>query len=623
MTIPAETPQSAPSNRPTALYIWTALAITLFGLLLQLQCLDKTFQKVIDDNDLVYSVQQRGCGADPIDCFRHPVFELYYRPLFTATFALRDLVYKDNLTYGRETRWYHAENLILHAAACATAFWFFFLLFQKERRALLAGLVFTLHPLQVTATTFIGGRPDSMGHLFLFLFAIGAWNSAERIASPTPFAWDVAQDPASRNSGARRFAWFLLSLFAYTCAVFTKDFQGILALVVLPLLLWRRGYRFPKQHLPLLALYLVPVVVYCLAAKQIGHLSDVSNPHWSPLLHIEMIGRTLWYFERVLLFPAVGPFHQSTLGPWDIPQPVIAITGYLLCFLGAAAVWKYRHHSTIRFCALWIALTFVPCINLIPIPSQFASVYRAVIPLMGFAGLLGIVLDKLFDWWQLRMSYSDQREQSVDPYIESVLTPRPSSRRMRLSAFAWPALIFLIGYYSWETVADVQCWRNNSTLMDAEIYGDPNFIPAYGGKAFGYETTAQWDKVEQNFNTLLAAFMPNGPADSTFVTAVDSPACQRALWSHAGLRYHPHPYLQWILPHRGWARQEQGHYSAAIEDYKRALLLNPRDDNSRANLRDCYLANGQDVEAYSLYRNALEVPTRSQSDTDRPASNNR
>ncbi|MCW3054016.1 MAG: hypothetical protein JWN14_3186, partial [Chthonomonadales bacterium] len=559
-------------------------------------------------------------GANPVECFHHPVFELYYRPLFTATFALRDMVYQQDLKRGRETRWYHAENLILHAAVCATAFWFFFLLFQKERRALLAGLVFTLHPLQVTVTTFIGGRPDSMALLFLLLFSIGAWNSTKEFSLPTMFEWPNAPRPASPDSSWRRFGWFLLSLFAYTCAVFTKE-QCISMLLVLPLLLWRRGFAFPKQNLPLLALYFVPIVLYIRAAKQIIPFNTVSNPQWSTWLHTEMIGRTLWYFERLLLFPMVGPFHQSTLGPWDTPQPAVALTGYLLCFVWLALIWKYRNNPTIRFCALWTSLTLFPCLNLIPIPSQFASVYRAAIPLLGFAGLLGMALDKLFDRWQLRMSSSDKFQ--TDQSLAATLTSLQTRWRQTQWGLAFPALLVLVVYYNWETVADVHCWRNNATLMDAEIYGDPNFIPAYGGKAFGYETTAQWDKVEQNFDSVISAFMPTGPADEKFAAAVKSPACQRALWSHAGLRYHPVGYLSWILPHRGWARQEQAHYAAAAEDYKRALLLNPKDDNSRANLRDCYLANGQDVEAYNLYRNALEVPTRSESGTNHAAPKDR
>lgn len=574
MTIPAETPNLKPTGRPTGTYIGLAIAIILFGLLLQAPCLTANYQKVIDDNDLIYSVQQRGCGANPVDCFRHPVFELYYRPLFTATFAVAEHL------HNRDTRWYHAENMVLHAAVCALAFWFFYLLFRRERPALLAGLIFTLHPLQVTVTTFIGGRPDSMALFFLLLFCIGAWNSTQSAATP--------------QTDRRWPGWLLLSILAYACAVFTKE-QCISMLLILPLLLWRRGFAFPQKRLPWLALYLLPVGLYAWAARQIIPFSSVPSFQghiWSVPLHIEMIGRTLWYFERLLLVPTVGPIHQSTLGPWDTPQPGVAFAGYLLAALWLAALWRFRRNPAYRFCALWTTLTLLPCLNFIPIPSQFASCYRAVIPLLGFAGILGAALD-----WLCRRGQT------------TVHRARPE--------FGLAVVLGLGIYYSWETFADVRNWRNNYTLMLAEIDGDPNFVPAHGGLAFWAEASKNWKEVEREFSIVLSSFMPDMPAGPEFVAAVDSPACQRALWSHAGLRYHPRIYLGIILPHRGWARQSQGHFAAAAEDYRRELLLFPNDDNSRANLRDCLMANGQVDEAISLYRSAAEVQPRIAPDTTR------
>ena len=382
-------------------------------------------------------------------------------------------------------------------------------------------------------------------------------------------------------------------------------------LLLLPLLLWRQGYAFPRKELPLLALYLPAVGLYIGLAKQIIPFSSVPNPHWSAALHLEMIGRTLWYFERLLLFPTVGPIHQSTLGPWDTPQPGVTALGYLLAILWLTAFLRYRQNPIYRLCALWTTLTLLPCVNLIPIPSQFASCYRAVIPLLGFAGLIGLGIDRLIVWWgTLNLASVAQSFTQTDSYVTRAgeLTFRDHQRQNMLVTLL---VLLVVGYYGWETLADVPNWRNNQTLMRAEIYGDPNFAPAYGGLAFWAEGTKNWREVEHEFDEVISRFMPADPPTPAFVAAVDSDKCQRLLWSHAGLRYRPHPYLQWILPHRGWARQEQGHFSAAIEDYRRALLLNPDDDNTRANLRNCYLANGQSEEAISLYRNAFEVPERS------------
>jgi hypothetical protein len=575
MTIPAASPVLNRSNRPSARYIGMALAIILFGLALQLNCLH--FQKVIDDNDLIYAKDQRGWDSGPLDSFRNPVFQLYYRPLFTATFALGARL------HSQDTIWYHLENMALHAVVGGLAFWFFFLLLKRERPALLAGLIFMLHPLQVTVTTFIGGRPDSMALFFLLLFSIGAWN-ATPLSSPN-------------ESGRPRFGWLALSVLGYAGAVFTKE-QCLSLLLLLPLLLWRRGFAFPRRNVPWLALYLVPAVLYIAAASRIIPFATVPNPHWSAALHIEMIGRTLAYFERLLLFPSVGPIHQSTLGPWDVPQPGIAIVGYLIALIWVFLLWRIRGNPALLYCALWTTLTLLPCLNIIPIPSQFASCYRAVIPLLGLAGLFGAGLDAMLAWWQGR---------------------NPAQR----PALGWVIVLSVASYYTWETVTDVPNWQNNHTLMLAEIYGDPNFVPAYHGLGFWAEMSGDWKEVDRQLNVVLTRILPQVPSGGSFAQAVDSPACQRNLWSQAGLRYHPHPYIQWLLPHRGWARQQQGHFAAASDDYRLTLLLNPNDDNSRANLRTCLMANGQVNEALSLYRNASEVAPHIDIEADRPAVRSR
>jgi hypothetical protein len=588
MTIPTEIPETRRRSWPTKGFVCIAFVMIVFGLLLQMRSL--SFQKVIDDNDLIHNEYQRGCGPNPLDCFRHPVFVLYYRPLFTATFALGDRL------HDKAAVWYHSENLALHAAVCGLAFWFFHLIFKRERAALLAGLVFVLHPLQVTVTTFIGGRPDSMALLFLLLFSIGAWNAVPPSEG----------DPARRRI---RYGWLCLSILGYAAAVFTKE-QCLSMLVVLPLLLWRPGFALPRRNMPLLALYLVPAIAYIVAAKLVIPRGSVIDPHWSTQLHAEMIGRTLFYFERLLVVPTVGPIHQSTLGPWDIPQPATAVTGFLVAVLWLGMLWRLRRHTALRFCALWTTLTLFPCLNLIPIPSQFASCYRAVIPLLGFAGLFGSGMDAALIWWEARLKRIRYATYQTVPE-EAPLTWWLPYAGLRQYGLPLALLMLVIGYYSWETVADVSAWRNNRTLMWAEINGDPNFVPAYGGLGFWAEMEGDWKQVEFHFTTVLSRVLPVVRPGQSFAAAVDSAECQRNLWSQAGLRYHPRPYLLTLLPHRGWSRQQQGHFAAAAEDYKLVLLLNPNDDNSRSNLRDCYMANGQVEEAYSLYRSASEVRPRS------------
>ena len=143
-----------------------ALLIVLVSTLIQAPSL--AWDEVIDDHDLIHSPTARGCGPNPLDCFHGVVFGLYYRPVLAASFALGERLHGTDRPFP-----FHLENLLLHAAVVALALWMFRLLFRRDGPALLAGLLFSLHPLQVGVTTFIGGRTDTIALFFLFLFVIG------------------------------------------------------------------------------------------------------------------------------------------------------------------------------------------------------------------------------------------------------------------------------------------------------------------------------------------------------------------------------------------------------------------------------------------------------------------
>ncbi len=539
------------SQRMSALYKTLALMILLIGLLQQVRCLN--FHEVIDDSDLIHNADQRGWQDSPLDCFRRPVFQLYYRPLFTATFAIGHRLHSE------QTIFYHAENLALHAAVVLLGFWFFYLLFRQERTALLAGLFFTLHPLQVTVTTFIGGRTDSLALLFLFLFAIGALKAfvpQERETS--------GQQPA--------LGWLLLSLVGYAGAVFTKE-QCIPLLLLFPLLLRVRGGPLPRSAWGWLSVYLVPILAYVLAARQIVPPNSVPNPHWSLGLHLEMIGRTLSYFERLLFLPTVGAMHQATLGPWDTPQTLTAGFGYAVAAVWLTLLWRLRANRPLSVLMLWTTLTVFPCLNFIPIPSQLASCYRGAIPLVGATGLLGSLFDTL-----------------LTLYV----------RKMLMERCIQGGVVVVILIYCGLTLKDMSNWKDNEALMRAEISGDPNYLPAHHGLAFLYEARGQWTRASEQFDRVLGGMLPKLPPGENFVKAVDSPASQRNLWSHSGLRYQPHMYASYLLPQRAWTRQQSGHFDAAVEDYRLAILLAPDNRNLKEGLRVCYLANGRMAEAHAL-----------------------
>ena len=149
------------------------------------------------------------------------------------------------------------------------------------------------------------------------------------------------------------------------------------------------------------------------------------------------------------------------------------------------------------------------------------------------------------------------------------------SANARTGASGWPLCWGSASTTVGKRCADVRNWQDNGTLMLAEIYGDPNFVPGLWRARFLGRTRRGGCGLEEDRAPVRYAFSPAflpdvsiGPA---FVTAVDSPACQRALWSHAGLRYHPRGYIVGSM-HAAASRMgapATGQFtSAAAEDYR-------------------------------------------------------
>ena len=86
---------------------------------------------------------------------------MYFRPLVYISFVADSLLSNDNPI------WFHGTNLLLHilaslgVAACAA------LLIRNKYAAVIAGLIFVLHPIHPEAVTWIAGRYDVMCGLLL------------------------------------------------------------------------------------------------------------------------------------------------------------------------------------------------------------------------------------------------------------------------------------------------------------------------------------------------------------------------------------------------------------------------------------------------------------------------
>ncbi len=82
----------------------------------------------------------------------------YFRPLFGLSLAM------DHALWQLRPFGYHLTNVFLHILAALAFFWFIQTLFSDKILSLLAGLFFTVHPIQTEAVSYISGpvRPPGL-----------------------------------------------------------------------------------------------------------------------------------------------------------------------------------------------------------------------------------------------------------------------------------------------------------------------------------------------------------------------------------------------------------------------------------------------------------------------------
>ncbi len=597
----AENTRQAPaaSPAPVRLPFWVmALALVLLSMLLLAGGL--AGGEVSDDHDLLHSPATRGCDTNPAACFLHPQFGLYYRPLMAASFAL------GVAAHGTRPLLFHIENLILHAADVALVFWLFRLWFRREAPALLAGLLFALHPLHVGATAFIGGRTDGLALFFAAWFAIGLLRARQAEESAD----------ASRRM---RWGWLIVSLLGFTGAVFSKEqclplvllvplfWQYAIARTSGPLLLKERreekpcsplipvpspskgegrreaniipacvgrqraagptaaGFSLPDGGLgppsqgqirgsrweAWMLLYGVPVLLYLAAARRLVPASAFAPVPWSAALHTEMVGRTIWYYAKVLGFPTVGALHLSTLGPWETPQRTVALLGALCGGLWLALLWRLWPNRTLRALALWTMLTLLPCLNLIQVPSQPIASYRALLPLLGLAGLAGYGFAAAWPFWRLP---DCARPPGAHPSLRITRGGRPQTSAGKREVMATLAGCLLLGF-TWVTLADVPNWRSDLTLMRVEFTADPNFLPALAGLANALHENGQNAEALAAYDRALEWLLPGTRTEAERAALGRSPATQRRLQSASGPHWNLAEFITVMARGRGGVRQ--------------------------------------------------------------------
>lgn len=320
--------------------------------------------------------------------FALPNFEA---PLATWLRGVRPLLM---FTYWLNVRWsgpdtfsYHAVNLLFHLITTGLMFPIVRRLLEwsgaeKSRRELLAGFaaaIFLLHPMETEAVAYLAGRSDGLSVMLL-------------LAAYAVFLY--------RRHAAVSWRDAVLLLVIFAASLLAKEHTIVLpALFLLTDYWWNPGFSLAgarhnwKLYTPL-AVGAVVGFFYFLPLMRHGNNAGFGLKDLTWYQYFFTQCRALFVYPALFLFPV----HQSA--DWDFPMSKTifdrgAIFGMIALLALAALAWRYRRRYRLSsFGFFTYLLLMAPTSSFLPIRDAIAErrLYLAML------GLLLILVDFLGHW---------------------------------------------------------------------------------------------------------------------------------------------------------------------------------------------------------------------------------
>lgn len=378
----------------------------------------------------------------------------YYRPITTLSYMI------DVALWGNNPRGFHGTNVLLHALCSVLVYVFAASLRIHPSTALLAALLFALHPVHTESVAWISGRTDLLCTLFLLLSLLTFPKSRE--------------DPP----GKRRVLFQAGSLLTFLLALWAKE-----TAIVLPLLLplyeevsmcsaRNAAPSFVRRHIG----YWITAVFYIVLRVFALHRLGPTTGQHAKGLPIRLL--TAPKIVGCYLKQMIWPLHLNAeidIVPVRSPLDMsfLLSVGTIIALL-LIALRLRKTHRPLFFGILWFFLALLPVSNLIPLQDEVADRFLYT-PSIGFLVALSVVLFLLYEH-----------------------IGKPSFRIAITTVFS----LILFGY-GWSTIHRNRDWKNDLTLFSANVRDAPNASRAHYNLATLFLVRGEYDRAIEELRTAV------------------------------------------------------------------------------------------------------------------------
>ncbi len=455
--------------------------------------------------------------------------EYTYRPLFMAAMAI------DYALWGGKPAGYHLISVLLHATSAVLVFLIAQRLVNRQLPALLAALLFAVHPVNVEPVAWISARCGLMSAGF----ALGAFYLYLR------YRQDLRQ------------VFLVWSIVLYLLAVFSKEDVIVFPMLVLiaefSLFEWE-GRRSLTRFFCYLMIAGFYFGVRTLVLKVVpgGGLPLSERLLTAPGMIAEYL--------RLLVFP----YGQKVF--YDIPIRRefwdAAVFGPLLCIIFLMLGWllALRYDRRIFFCLGWvfIGLALFSGVPFMPQPSPMATRYL-YFSAVGYCLLLGLLVAK---------------------FLENHGAAQALSHRTVIVFAIIQVSIFAI--ISWQ---QSWVWRDDVVFRNVYVADAPRVPQGHNGQGANYFRAGNFDRAAAAFSRAIE--LAPGYYDAHFNLGMTYLALEQTEKATRQFRrvLELNPSFPDALDQLGRLSLRQRDYDAALGYFGRAVQIDPNNPRYQQNYR--------------------------------------
>jgi tetratricopeptide (TPR) repeat protein len=556
----------------------------------------------------------------------------FYRPLQTL------FLMADYALWGKNPLGYHFTSLICHIICAFLSFLITELLFKKRIMALIAGLLFLIHPINSTVVDYISSRADSQATLFILL---SFWlffrtrmsvrqkdgpqkrDLAQRADKTSPFCFQqnggqmitdkkITQDNnsndfrrprsfdlRSKTAGIKTLL-YIGSLLSFICALLSKELGIILPFLILVSV----SIIMPKKRVYIKTIpFFIILGIYGFLRLTVLNFASSGSKNL-PSLYIRLLTTSRAFVKLIgsIFWPTEIHIEKSIPYAKSLFEPKIFISVVILIGIGIFLL-KIRRHSKICFFGFaWFFVSLLPMANIVPINATITD-HWLYLPCIGFfIAIVGGIYDLIE---RFNSKFSAFGEISPENKTGGQITTKSKIKNLTLGLYILYGLIVII--LSIMTIRQNFIWREPLKFYQKALLYSPKSFRAYNEMGVIYLNNKEYDKAISTFQKAIQNNPRFDQAYDNLGVAYDMKGdFKNAIWQHKkALEINPNNAKTYN--NLGNAYNKSNQFEEAIEAYNNALKLNPSYKAVYNNLGVIYYKKGMYVEAIKQWKKVLKI----------------